>query len=229
MKLANVQRGAWKMRRIDSSVHPYVCIYVPIPGGSTCPRSLKPHWTLFSSLSSPFTLAWYAPVDKSRPPLLKDRGIGDKPESRNGDRAGGVGKESSDALRRDGEMIELNLRATRYLKNLRTRRCYAANEEQRRLRRHDCETGQQHPLPRSAFCRVQTRLVIFLETKLNNYFLLFYRETQRQRICRNIHIYKKLITIDNVWIKQVSKHDIMNNVIVTDLSRVMNLIDYISL
>jgi len=103
-------KRAWKMRRIDSSVHSYVCIYVPIPGGSTsCPRSLKPHRTLFSSLSPFFALAWYAPVDKSRSPLLKNRGIDDKPESQNGDETGETAK--SHPLRRDGEMIELNSRA----------------------------------------------------------------------------------------------------------------------
>lgn len=107
------------MRRIDSSVHSHVCICVPIPGGSTCPRSLKPYRTLFSSLSSSFALAWYAPVDKSWPPLLKDRGIGDKPESRNGDRAGGTAR--SQPFQRDEEMIELNSRATRYSRNLQPR------------------------------------------------------------------------------------------------------------
>lgn len=118
----------------------YVCIYVPIPGGSTCPRSLKPHTRiLFSSLSSSFALAWYAPVDKSRPLLLKDRGIGDKPESQNGDRAGGTAK--SHPLRRDRGMIELNSRATRYSgKFTGARRRYdAVNEEQRRSRRCDYE------------------------------------------------------------------------------------------
>jgi len=160
VKLANVQRGAWKMRRIDSSVHSYICIYVPIPGGSTCPRSLKPHRTLFSSLSSSFALAWYAPVDKSRPPLLKDRGIGDKPESRNGDRAGGTAK--SHPLRQDGEMIELNSRAISYSGNLQTR------EDIMQLTKNDAGranaiTKQQHSFF-ARFCCSEAGALIFPET-----------------------------------------------------------------
>lgn len=57
----------------------YTYVYVSIPGGSTHPRSLKPQRRSSLSLSLYFfPLTWYAPVDKSRLPLLKDRGIGDK-------------------------------------------------------------------------------------------------------------------------------------------------------
>lgn len=75
----HAKRGPWKMRRIDSSVHPYLYIYICIYSGRihTPAESEAAAWiSLF--LSFFFPLTWYAPVDKSRLPLLKDRGIGDK-------------------------------------------------------------------------------------------------------------------------------------------------------
>lgn len=126
------KRGPWKMRRIDSSVHPYlyicICIYsgqIHTPARGVWSRSADP-----LSLSF-FPLAWYAPVDKSRLPLLKDRGIGDKAGAEwrpSEERSARVIRATPTRWRDDG--IEF-ARHSLLGKFIDARRCYVINKERR--------------------------------------------------------------------------------------------------